>query len=129
MQQASRIAIIGLLALMQLFAPLVHAHLGGESVLGAVHVPGLEFLGHAKDHSAQASHGCGEYSDVIVVLAPCHKSEQAIATPSPDAALLAAFIFAATPPSGPPAFPPPRLLAIPQAPWLKPSPRAPPSLG
>ena len=54
MQQASRIATIILYALMQFIAPLVHAHAGGGQLSGAIHVPGLEFLGKADGKSAQA---------------------------------------------------------------------------
>ena len=63
MQQAPRIAILALLALMQLFAPLVHAHVGGTNFNGTIHVPGLEFLVKARTHSAQAfsEKGCFDF--------------------------------------------------------------------
>ena len=63
MQKAPRIAILALLALMQLFAPLVHAHVGGTDFNGTIHVPGLEFLVKARTHSAQAfsEKGCFDF--------------------------------------------------------------------
>jgi hypothetical protein len=65
MQHASRIAIVGLLTLLQLFAPLVHAHVGGGQFSGVMHVPGLEFLARVHGKSAQAcTHTAGP--EVIV---------------------------------------------------------------
>ena len=68
MQQASRTAILAILTLLQLFAPLVHAHAGGGQFSGAIHVPGLEFLSKANGNSVQGYiHEAG--SDFIVGLA------------------------------------------------------------
>ena len=44
MQRISRALLIGLFALLQLVAPLVHAHVGNDSHTRALHLPGLEFL-------------------------------------------------------------------------------------
>ena len=131
MQQASRIAIIGLLALMQLFAPLVHAHTGGGRFSGAIHVPGLEFLGLSNGASAQSPAGQEEPPGVIVVLAPGLKNQggHAIPAANPVPTLPAVFTTVTGPLAGRPTFPPPRDVSPPQACWLKPSPRAPPRLG
>jgi hypothetical protein len=131
MQQAYRIALIGLLALMQLFAPLVHAHTGGGQFSGAIHVPGLEFLSKPNGTFAQALVSPDECQDVIIGLAPGLKipGNHVVPTPAPDIVLSVIFSFAAGLPAGLPAFPPPRDLSLLQASWLKPSPRAPPRLG
>ena len=131
MQQASRIALIGLLALMQLFAPLVHAHTGGGRFSGAVHVPGLEFLGKSNGTFAATPSGPVECQGVIVGLAPGLKNQgdHAVPAPDPESGLLAIFSQAKGSPQERPVFSPPRDFPPRQADWLKPSPRAPPRLG
>ena len=131
MQQASRIALIGLLALMQLFAPLVHAHTGGGRFSGAVHVPGLEYLGLPTGTFAQAPAGLEECQDVIVMLAPGLKNQgdHAIPSPDPEHFLSAVFSLVIGSQVARTAFPPPGDAPPLQAIWLKPSPRAPPRLG
>lgn len=131
MRQASRIAIIGLLALMQLFAPLVHAHTGGGQFPGAIHVPGLEFFGLSHGISAQAPEGCGESKGVIIVLAQGLKNPGNFAIPTPDTApaLPSAFTVVIGSPEGHPAFSQACGFSPPPIVWLKPSPRAPPRLG
>lgn len=127
MQQASRLLAIGLLALAQLFAPLVHAHAGGGDSLGGLHLPGLEFLAKADGTSAQPQ-GHKACLDVIVGLAPGLK-DKAPAFPGPDPApppglRPLAGRFAPSPAPPPFLFPPPA-----RPPWLAPSPRAPPGRG
>jgi len=129
MRQASRIAIIGLLALMQLFAPLVHAHTGGGQLAGTMHVPGLEFLAQPTNgHSAQTPAGQGECLDVIVVPAPGLKNPGDHAIPTPDPELLLAVLssLVAGSPAGHPSVSLPRSFLLLDAAKLKPSPRAPP---
>jgi len=128
MRQASRIAIIGLLALMQLFAPLVHAHTGGGQLAGTVHVPGLEFLAKSNGHSALAPASQGECLDVIVVPAPGLKNPGDHAIPTPDPELLLAVLssLVAGSPAGHPSVSLPRSFLLLDAAKLKPSPRAPP---
>ncbi|MBP1152876.1 MULTISPECIES: hypothetical protein [Methylocaldum] len=50
---ASRTILLVLLTLMQVIAPWVHAHTGGETG-GFLHVPGLEFLSKSGETSVQA---------------------------------------------------------------------------
>lgn len=125
MQQAYRLALIGLLALTQLFAPLVHAHAGGGDFPGIVHLPGLEFLAKADGGSAQSSthKAC---LDVIVSVAPGLKAAPA---PNPGLGLPPYFRLWPAEPKRPPLIG----LAAPPSPtaflWLTPSPRAPPRLG
>jgi len=129
MQQASRIAILGLLALMQLFAPLVHAHAGGGQFPGMIHLPGLEFLSKPNGTAAQPPASPAESRDVIVGLAPGLKNQGNHTIPAPDPKCLRPVPFspAAIPPQrlegfipSPPCFLPPTL-------WLAPAPRAPPA--
>lgn len=130
MQQTSRIAIIGLLALMQLFAPLVHAHAGGGQFAGALHIPGLEFLAKSNGHSALAPAGQGECLDVIVVPAPGLKNpgDHGIPTPDPEPLLPVLFNLMLGLRGGTPVFStPPRFPPLKEA-WRQPSPRAPPRL-
>jgi hypothetical protein len=129
MQQASRIAIIGFLALVQLFAPLVHAHAGGGQASGRLHIPGLEFLGRLVGHFIEHTEDGGDSLDVIVVPSLGLKNPGGHALASPDTS--ANFAAPATPaihrPAGRDFVPlgqsPPVLLA-----WLQPSTRAPPRL-
>lgn len=131
MLQASRIAIIGLLALMQLFAPLVHAHTGGGVLPGSVHLPGLEFLAQSGGNFAQPPAGQDEYRDVIVVPAPGLKNhdDRGIPAADPEFALpilwslltgLCGGVLVSKPPAD--------FLSLATA-WLQPSPRAPPRFG
>ncbi len=83
MQQAYRIAMISLLALMQLFAPLVHAHAGAVQFSGTVHLPGLEFLAKQEGNVAQNFSQTGGV-DIIVGLAPGFEDRHSLATPSTD---------------------------------------------
>lgn len=80
MIQASRIVIIGLLALMQMIAPLVHAHAGGGQSPGIMHVPGLEFLAKSSGTSAQSSLDKASL-DIIVSLAPGLKDKGDLVAP------------------------------------------------
>lgn len=83
MQQASRIAILAFLTLLQLFAPLVHAHAGGGQFSGAIHVPGLEFLSKAHGNSFQGYlHEAG--ADFIVGLADGFRDQKLAAQASPE---------------------------------------------
>jgi len=83
MIQASRIVIIGLLALMQLIAPLVHAHTGGGQSTGFIHVPGLEFLANTGGDLAQPLDEPGSY-DLIVGLTPGLKDNSENVAPAAD---------------------------------------------
>ncbi|MFM8333107.1 MAG: hypothetical protein ACKN9T_15590 [Candidatus Methylumidiphilus sp.] len=127
MLQASRIALLGLLALMQLIAPLVHAHTGGGQFSGAVHLPGLEFLAQPSGQSATLGGDVG--LDVIVSLAPGVKTPEDATPPPPDLALAVAAVLGAAngPAASNPHFPPPPDPAPKPGSWLKPAPRAPPS--
>lgn len=148
MLQAYRLALIGLLALMQLFAPLVHAHAGGADFPGVVHLPGLEFLADADEHE-DGGHALElEFSavtggivarpatrkaclDVIVGLAPGlqGKGGSAAPVPHPDLALPPCLSLRPTAQGRPLLIG----LSAPPSPakpcWLTPSPRAPPKLG
>ncbi|MDD5037611.1 MAG: hypothetical protein PHE55_23020 [Methylococcaceae bacterium] len=125
---ASRIAILGLLALMQLFAPLVHAHAGGGPASVTIHVPGLEFLAQQEGGYVQAfNHPAG--FDVIIGLAPGLKHQGDSALPAPDtgSALPACFARLTNPALDRDSF-----CFFPSVPllgqsWLTPAPRAPPA--
>ncbi len=83
MQQASRIAILAFLTLLQFFAPLVHAHAGGRQFSGAIHVPGLEFLSKANGNSVQGIiHEAG--ADLIVGLADGFRDQKPATQASPE---------------------------------------------
>lgn len=129
MLQASRLAIIGLWALMQLFAPLVHAHAGGGQWFGTVHVPGLEFLAKSDAACAQADTGGGGPVDVIVGPAPGMKLSDGFAPPLADADFTVPprFRWAAAAYRARKAPPPLPTASPPRQAWLKPSPRAPPA--
>ncbi len=128
MPQFSRIAIIGLLALMQLFAPLVHAHAGGGQFSGAIHLPGLEFLSQAEEGSAQSFTHYTSH-DVIVGLAQGVKDRSCHATPTPDHdGILLANEWVAPAFTEPAGHLPSFLPSPPQPNWLKTSPRAPPKI-
>lgn len=131
MLQASRSAIIGLLALMQLFAPLVHAHTGGGGQFaGAIHIPGLEFLAKTHGKSAQAPVGQGEGLDVVVVPASGLKNQGVHAIPASDVSSTLPTLsnLATGSPGRHPAFLALQNFPLSKAAWLQPSPRAPPRL-
>lgn len=81
MIRTSRLFIIGLLALMQMIAPLVHAHAGGGQSLGFVHVPGLEFLAEQSRDSVQCA-SQEAVQDVIVDLAQGLKLKSDLVAPA-----------------------------------------------
>lgn len=83
MLSTSRIVLIGLLALMQLIAPLVHAHASGGGVTGFPHLPELEVLAHQPTNGIEASAG-EDREDLIVSVAPGLKSHADRLTPGPD---------------------------------------------
>jgi hypothetical protein len=129
MLQAFRIAILSLLALMQLFAPLVHAHAGGGPFSGMIHIPGLEFLSK-QDGSAVQSLTCPGDADGLIVgleLGLKNQGDQAIPAPDLDSALLVYFsLRALAPPSLPVHFPSSAVFPVHRG-WLSPVPRAPPA--
>lgn len=51
-----RLLLILPLILAQLAAPLVHAHVGGEAVAGAVHLPGLEAFSAQQEQPSALAH-------------------------------------------------------------------------
>ncbi|QSA96607.1 hypothetical protein [Methylococcus sp. EFPC2] len=79
----SRFLLIGLLALMQMFAPLVHAHSGGAGVtVGFPHLPELEVLSRTSPAGIEigADRGIAEF---VIGLAPALKSDGDGLAPGP----------------------------------------------
>jgi hypothetical protein len=83
MPQASRLLVIGFLALVQTFAPLVHAHAGGAAPAGFAHVPGLEFLAGKAGVGVRAQ-AAQEAFGLVVGLAPGLENRAARGAPVPD---------------------------------------------
>ncbi len=128
-QQASRIATIILFALMQFFAPLVHAHAGGGQFSGAIHVPGLEFLDVANGKSAQAfAYKASTGTLVGVATGLRNQGDDTNATPDADFDLPPKFLFELGLPSDSASRFPILLVTPPRLFWLASAPRAPPSL-
>jgi hypothetical protein len=129
MHQASRIAILGLWALMQVFAPLVHAHAGGGPLPGMLHIPGLEFLAKPQQAAAQPSLEPGDPADFIVGPALGLKSVIGHLVPAPDPQVLLPLCHG--PKAAAPGVPldglaPLAFLVFPAC-WLRPGCRAPPA--
>ena len=128
MLQTFRLAVLSLLLLLQLFAPLVHAHAGGGPVSGMLHVPGLEFLGKPDGSAAEPAGGQPDTGQLIVGMAPGLKNPGACALPA------SASGFPPATPASAPGFKPPTAasplppgpLAIARLCWLAPATRAPP---
>ena len=129
-QQAFRITLLVLLALMQLFAPLVHAHVGSAEVYGKIHVPGLEFLGRVQQHSAQSFEQKGAL-DVIVGLAKGLRNHRhdAKSQPNPDIDIPALITVSEILPLAPSVFIHLPLVRLSSAFWSAFAPRAPPAKG
>lgn len=89
MSPSSRYAIIGILALMQLLAPFLHAHVGGSAWGARFHLPGLEFLSRSTEVAALSCAGVGDQSALIISPALGLKTQQSLdLTDYPEQALL-----------------------------------------
>jgi hypothetical protein len=70
MRTIAQALLIVLLAAAQLAAPLLHAHVGGEVLLGQVHLPGMEALSAPADQAtAQALDFAAQEPGLVVGVA------------------------------------------------------------
>lgn len=84
MIKTSRFILVGLLALIQMIAPLVHAHAGRGGTSGFLHLPGLEHLTRPLGAASQSLENQAAQHDLIVSLAPALKDRDDPISPSPD---------------------------------------------
>lgn len=84
MIKTSRFILVGLLALIQMIAPLVHAHAGRGGTSGFLHLPGLEQLTRPPGTGSQALGSQAAQQELIVCLAPALKDRDGPISPSPN---------------------------------------------